>query len=154
MLTETLLGTCGNARWDRWDGHTHVNYRGCDQPAMALFADRFNLCVACAMRSAGYGDRLIAQVVESLDVQGAARWLAGSHDRYVDAAAFSYWMGARPREYKLEQVHKQQAHADRTADIINAMLARWAAEIRYEISVARIDPDEYGLYPEDLELIR
>ncbi len=154
MRTKTLLGACGNSRWDGWDRHGPVNYHGCGQPAMALFVEHHNLCVACSMRTAEYHDKLMARMVEAYDVKGAARWLAGAYDRYADAAMFSYEMAANPRKYKLEQVHKQQAHADQTAEIINAMLARWGDEIRYEISIARIDVDEYGLYPEDLEPIR
>jgi len=151
VRTKTLLGTCGNARWDSWKGIHPVNYRSCNQPAMALFDDHRNLCVACGVSSAGFHDRLLHDHVEAFDLKGAAKWLAGSHDRYVDAAAFSYEMGAQPRKYKLEQVHKQQAHADFTAEIINAMLARWRDEIRYAIAMGQIDPDDYELYPEDLE---
>lgn len=148
-----LIGVCDNAFWDRWDGVRHINYRHCTQPAVDMTALGLpgvrNLCARCGAHSATFSERHTANIAESMDAAGSARWLAGSHTRYLESCWYAYQCAAASRP--LAEIRKQQAHADGIAQIINALVARWANEIYAEIRAGHLDPDDIGLTFEDLQ---
>jgi len=148
MDRDDLLGTCENAFWEN-DWPRVKSFRYCRQPAMNLPGER-NLCVQCGTRGEGFREKFNARAVETFDVEGAARWLAGSYARYIDQCGWAYEVAAKRKP--LGELRKAQRWADGTAHLINAMVTRWANEIRAAIRRGEIDPAELELIPEDLEL--
>lgn len=151
MITmEDLLGTCQNAFWTNGESGRVENFRYCGQPAMDLPGVKArNMCAACGSASEGNWLAMLARQVDSFDATGAAKWLAGAYLRYVDACRWAYECAARGRS--LAEVRRAQRNADGIAEIGNAMLDRWGADIRYALQVSTLDAEELGLWEEDLQ---
>lgn len=144
-----LHGRCQNASWTNGPKGTLQNFRYCGEPALDLLTNQRARCVACGSHAGAFHDRMMADIVNGFDVHGAAKWLAKSKARYLDQCWFAYQYAGQG--HRLEKVREQQRWADQTAEIGNAMLARWGDEIRHAIAAAEVQPGAIELTAEDLE---